>query len=96
MKLVFGKDYQIERLTEKSQAEECVEVMQGVDTWETLQIPFYKMTDIFMEPNRETHLAVKDGRIIGLIMLRMDGRSSDISNSFPYIPTGRAKALDRA
>ena len=61
------------KLRTEDEARACASIIAGSEPWITLRVDFDTVFRKIMEPVRETYLAVREGQVIGLVILRLDG-----------------------
>lgn len=93
MGLESDRDFEIRLLSNRKEADECADIMRGSEPWETFGTNYSAVPDKIMEPNRETHLAVKDNHVIGFIIIRMDGGFIGYISLLAVHPDWRGKGV---
>jgi len=73
-----GPRIDLQKLRQRTDAEECAHMMADSEPWVTLRRDFETSLKMLTHPQREVYLAKADGEIAGFVMLNAHG-------SFPHL-----------
>jgi ribosomal protein S18 acetylase RimI-like enzyme len=84
---------EIRRLQDAGEAEICARMMAGSEPWMTLGRDFDASLAIISDPSREVYLATANGRILGFVVLLMQGVFVGYVQSIYVEPAWRGQGI---
>jgi ribosomal-protein-alanine N-acetyltransferase len=84
---------EIRRLEHKEEAHECALLMANSEPWITLRRNYEDSLEIIIDPSREVYLALSDGKIVGFVILVMQGVFVGYIQSVAVSPEWRNKGI---
>ncbi|MGH7452086.1 MAG: GNAT family N-acetyltransferase [bacterium] len=73
MKSKLSPRFNIRKLSRKTEARACAQIMATSEPWITLKRTYDEALKIVANPLREVYVAVSRGEVIGFIILQMEG-----------------------
>ena len=68
-----GAEPRLKPLTEAEEASACARLMAGTDPWLTLGRSYERALELIRDPGREVTVAVREGRVVGFVVVSMAG-----------------------
>lgn len=88
-----SSNIEIKRLENREEAHECALFMANHEPWITLRRSYNDSLEIIGDPSREVYLACNDGKIVGFVILLMQGAFVGYIQSVAVWPEWRNKGI---
>ncbi len=88
-----NSNLEIRRLEGKEEAHECALLMANSEPWITLRRSYDDSLGIISDPSREVYLALHEGKMVGFIILVMQGALVGYIQSVGVWPEWRNKGI---
>jgi ribosomal-protein-alanine N-acetyltransferase len=88
-----SSNIEIKRLEHKEEAHECALFMANSEPWIALRRSYDDSLKIINDPSREVYLALSDGKIVGFVILVMQGALVGYVQSVAVWPEWRNKGI---
>lgn len=91
----FSAPLVIRRIQGRQDVEDCARLMSGQEPWLTLQRDFEESVKILTDPSRESYVATVDGRIVGFLVLSLEGAFVGYLQTVCVAPEWRKQGIGR-
>lgn len=93
----FGvESFRIRRLADRLEAETCAGMMAASEPWTTLGRGYEEQLRIIADPSREVYVAVTEGKVVGLVVIEMNGSFKGYVKSICVAPGRRGLGVGAA